>query len=289
MPTEHTHVWLPDGEGLALLSDRATTSTAIIYVHGFWGSAESTWEDIIYYVDAIENLPFRDVDLYFFDYPAEQNIVIASVRRLKQFISKVYPCPPRELFEADDYHTNPVDPAQIVLRDPEPYTRLILVGHSLGGVVIRRLVADVLCSHEDATGEAVINAEVRLFAPAHVGFRPAGKMKVAWTSMLIGPLLRMVAYGNRAFEDLKEGCQLLVQLQRETEQKASEYPHLKCLRPFVLWGELEDVVNPGRYDTDLPSRVQTQPGKGHIDICKITEDYRAPAYFASAEKGLGAY
>lgn len=289
MLTEHTHIWLPDNEGLAFLSERDSTRTAIIYVHGFWGTAQSTWEDIAYYVDVLEKEPFRDSDLFFFDYPAEENIVIASVRRLRQFICKTYPIPPEELFKTHVWNGSVNDPMQLVIRDPQPYTNLILVGHSLGGVVIRRLVADALWDSENQLNGPVINADIRLFAPAHLGFRPAGKKKLLWNLLGIGACLHMIAYANTAFEDLKEGCDLLSQLQRETQQSAFRHPDLECLRPFILWGDHEGVVNPGRYDTDPPARVHTESARDHVNICKITDDYCRPAYFVSAEKSRGAF
>jgi len=286
----HTFVWLPEREGLALLSGSQMTDTAIVYVHGFWGDAETTWNDIIYYVDILDREPFGKSDLFFFDYPAEENILIASVKRLKRFVEAVYPNPPPALFHFD-YWPSLVEPVKIFIRKPEPYKKLVLVGHSLGGVVIRRLIADelwFLASEEDYVEDhSVLKADVRLFAPAHLGFRPSGRMKVAWESVMLGDSLRMLAYGHRVFEDLKENSEALLQLRRDTEEKAKLFPKLDSVRPFILWGEREGIVSPNRYDTDPPNRIGTEPGRGHTDVCKVDKEYFRAAYFVCDEKALG--
>ena len=113
----------------------------MIYVHGFLGSATETWSDIIYHVDILDHSPFDKSDLYFFDYPAERNIVAASVKRLQRFISTVYPDPTLLFAEPQALPLSPeVDFSS--LRGAKPYSKLILVGHSLGAVIIRRFIAD---------------------------------------------------------------------------------------------------------------------------------------------------
>jgi hypothetical protein len=63
------------GQTYALLSDSDRVDTAVIYVHGFLGDALSTWEHLQYWVDRLPGEPFRKVDLFFYDYPAEEDFV----------------------------------------------------------------------------------------------------------------------------------------------------------------------------------------------------------------------
>src|ERR1017187_3325356 len=141
----HVKRTISDGSSYAFVSDSCSVNTAIVYVHGFLGDAQSTWEQLQYYVDRLDNEPFRDADLFFYDYPAEDNFVHASVSRLRAFLNQIYPSPPPELLEVHfkdlDWRLHD-DPEVITIREHRPYARLVLVGHSLGAVVIRRLVAD---------------------------------------------------------------------------------------------------------------------------------------------------
>ena len=63
---------LADGASYAFVSDSGSVDTAIVYVHGFIGDAQSTWELLQYYTDRLPGEPFRDVDLFFYGYQAEQ-------------------------------------------------------------------------------------------------------------------------------------------------------------------------------------------------------------------------
>jgi hypothetical protein len=292
----HIRISLPDGMGFALLSDHELTDTAIIYVHGFWGGPESTWENIVYYVDRLGGAPFERSDLFFFDYPAQKDFLIASVSFFRRFLSMIYPNPPEDLFSVPlrdiDWRLQGTEGLWLTVRHPQPYVRAILVGHSLGAVVIRRFIADEIFQLESAEAiepHSILRAQLRLFAPAHLGFHPAAIKKVLWSAPYVGPLFHAIADGNRAFEDLTENCAALTQLRREIEKAASDFPAVEALRPYVMWGRREDVVVVGRYDSDPPRRIEEDPpDKDHVEICKIRADYDRAAYFVAAYRELSA-
>ena len=60
---------------------------------------------------------------------------------------------------------------------PYSYSKLFLVGHSLGGLFIRRFIADKLqlfaANPQIDPDTPVRLATIRLFAPAHLGFSPS--------------------------------------------------------------------------------------------------------------------
>jgi len=270
----------------ALVSDADSVDTAIVYVHGFLGNAQSTWEQVQYYADRLEGEPFRDADLYFFDYPAEEQFVPASVSRLRDFLTTIYPSPPCALLEAPlrDYDWRLPDDSPIVsLRDLRPYSRLVLVGHSLGAVVIRRLIADEAMSQDDARRNVLsvnpsrfLDAELVLMAPAQIGFSPSGLNGLVH-ALPFSRFLVPYAAVFRAFQDLTPGCYTLKQLNRETVRMAASHPGSRAFSPRMLWGESEDVVHEGRFDSDPPSLVEHAPGKNHVTVCKLTRDYLQPA------------
>ena len=62
----HIKRTVPGTTSYALVSDADSVDTAIVYVHGFLGDAQTTWEQLQYYVDRLRDEPFQDSDLYFF-------------------------------------------------------------------------------------------------------------------------------------------------------------------------------------------------------------------------------
>jgi pimeloyl-ACP methyl ester carboxylesterase len=225
--------------------------------------------------------------LFFMDYGAENSYLALSAIDLRSFIHTIYPSLPPAYSVCSlsdvDWRLSRHDNVEIEIRDVQQYRRLILVGHSLGAVVIRRLIADE-CVDVSQSGSlelsaAIRVAELRLFAPAHKGFRPSARKRVLWKAPILGAALQLFASSHRAFLDLVEGCDTLQQLQRETEQAALAFPSLAALRPHVLWDELEDIVVVGRYDTDQPRFIRKVGGRNHIDVCKVYEDYKEAAYF----------
>jgi pimeloyl-ACP methyl ester carboxylesterase len=288
---DHTFISLPEDLGSALISSHDETDTAVIYVHGFMGDAIDTWRDLVYYVDLLPDLPFAKADLYFVNYGAENEFVLTNTHFLRTFVKDLFPTPPPTLFThclADlDWKVCRTTELEVAIRTPKKYARLILVGHSLGGVVIRRLIADEFADlkwQSENPSSHLANADVRLFAPAQLGFRP-----VAWANLIssspLGVLLRLGASLNRGFSDLQENCETLKQLRRETEHAARLHPTAKALRPYVLWGDREDIVVPGRFDTDPPLQVAVETAQSHTSVCKLTDQYHRSAYFVMLTEG----
>ncbi len=292
MPT-HLKRAVPGTASYALVSDAESADTAIVYVHGFLGDASTTWEQVQYYVDRLRDEPFKNSDLYFFDYPAEGQFVQASVGRLRSFLTQIYPSPPSALLEVHlrDFDWRlPHDSDTLSLRESHPYSRLILVGHSLGAVVIRRFIADEAISHHaarkggrDVVPSRFLDAELTLMAPAQIGFQPTGAKALLGVFPFSLSLVRWAAV-FRAFSDLTPGCFTLAQLQRETAEMAALFPTSIAFRPRVLWGEKEDIVLVGRFDSDLPDAVYLASGKNHVTVCKLTKEYQLPCDVVVREK-----
>ena len=275
-----------DGSSYAFVSNSNSVDTAIVYVHGFLGDTQSTWEQLQYYVDRLDNEPFRDADLFFYDYPAEDNFVHVSVPGLRAFLNWLFPLPPPELvkvhFRDLDWRLHD-DPEVITLREQRPYTRLVLVGHSLGAVVIRRLVADVAITASanqttqfGAEATRLLDAELVLMAPAHLGFQPSGKTALLQI-LPFSALVQRSAFLFRAFSDLQQGCHFLTQLHHETARMAGCFPKSPAFQPRILWGDAEGIVIPGRFDSDSPSAMKFVAGKDHVTVCKLTRAYLTPA------------
>jgi pimeloyl-ACP methyl ester carboxylesterase len=293
----HVQMKLPGGKGDALISNNPDTDTAVVFIHGFKGHFQKTWQQFQLLMDDSQMFPEWDTcDAFFFSYDAESNHPDASAQELGDFIQSIYPNPPDSLFEVTTFEDwighlagekselTAIHAGWLVWRKtPCVYRRLQIVGHSWGGAVARRYVTTRVAAFDSMVpGSEVapksIDAGVFLFAPAHFGFQPSGNRGMLYhtAEQILGRLLHATMSRYRAFKHMSPGSPFLTQLRSQTEQLAGRHADLDCLRPYLFWGKLEDVVEPGRFDCDLADRERYEDNRGHIDICKPDHDYLVP-------------
>ena len=85
----------------ALLSTTAeSTSTAIVFVHGFMGDATKTWLRFQSLIDELSDRypTYAHSDLYFYDYPSVDHHALVSATDCLAFLRRVFPQPQPELF-----------------------------------------------------------------------------------------------------------------------------------------------------------------------------------------------
>jgi len=250
----------------ALLADSADKETAVIFVHGFKGHPRTTWLQFQTLVDELQaSYPaWASADLFFYGYDSFIDGINISAERFLRFVAAVFPVPSPTLF---NLRTDRL-PASIrgsykglVLPTPERYRRLLLVGHSMGSVVIRAAVlmslrrslksaADVGVSLEAGVSLkyqlqslSLPNAELRLFAPAHFGANPAGWLGVVLNMPFIGELVGAWLCFGQAYGELSRGSPILREISQQTTGLAREYSYLSALRARAVWGTGEKVVS----------------------------------------------
>jgi len=173
----HIQSGIPDFEkSVAYLSsaNAKDIDRAIVFVHGFSGSATSTWTDFLTLVDdKMTSRWWETADLFFFHYWWDSMFkrIPRNTNTLMRFIEYLFPKPPQELFEA----------AEMSLRPQFEYKHLTLVAHSEGGLLVRKIILDVADAHhrldkylrdrmitqmKEPDAEGIEVAELRLFAPA---------------------------------------------------------------------------------------------------------------------------
>jgi len=288
---EHIETSVPLG-GSARLSPDAGTDTAIVFVHGFKGHHLKTWGKLPEMACADESQFWRKADLYFLGYEVERLHVDSSAHKLSEYVSSIFPEPPASMFERslDQYDwTRTLLPRLSVARirpGPYSYSKLFLVGHSLGGLIIRRFIADKLqlfaANPQIDPDTPVRLATIRLFAPAHLGFSPSGWTGVAFhvsQELRIGRILEAAMYRYRAYSHLRPNSHAVTEVRQITEHLASLYPSIGPLSAHLLWGDEEQVVESGRYACDLATNEHYEPQKSHKDICKPTSFYKLPLNF----------
>jgi len=214
-------------------------------------------------------------DMLFVGYDSVRDDVTAVARRLRLRLPELAPNVPPDLLTIDGASVRDVGP---------PYEELYLVGHSLGGLVIRYALADAAQdwldrreAGDDNARSVLLDARVRLFSPASAGFSAAGTLGIIratpiWTA------INMYVRRSSAYTDLQPESSLLADTRRRTERLvAAHRDELGALRPAILWANPDDVVLTQRYDSD--------PVDDHIDnrthqsVCKPTSEFTAPWRF----------
>ena len=284
------HFWreVKDGSGsFVRLSENPDTDTAVVFVHGFIGDPIGTWGEFHRLVDDVKYANnFDTADLFFYQYPSTRLTVPVAAEKFVAFLGRVFPAPPASLLALHP------DTAKLLgkLRVPEcprpqlgTYKKLVLVGHSLGGVLIRQMVWDALEGKYDKTlsppaPATLKRASIVLFAPAQGGFRLETELKQAFAVMGLS-LVRVWWAAKRApvYNDLIRAAPILREIQDGTKAlEAGAFASANCLRAHTVWGEKEVVV----YQVDykgLDTRVSPYPaGIDHVTVCKPTPGFDVP-------------
>lgn len=244
----------------------------VVFVHGWKGSANDSWGEF-------PTRPPRDewwgeADLLFLEYDSINSRAASAADRIRQHLSAFYPRPNvgmlkiRELQVRADIET--------------PYEELILVGHSLGGLVLRLAKVDAVTEWENYAYDAarrnvILDGALRLFSPASAGFDPTGRLGAVQAFPGLRWLLAAyLAYGS-ATKDLGLTKELLAETQTRTETYGTDPELRKLLEAYILWADKEKVVKPQPYKSDRQWR--TADDTDHRSVCKPHPEYQTPFVF----------
>jgi pimeloyl-ACP methyl ester carboxylesterase len=290
MDLTHVPVSIPGRDrAYALLAQRP--KKAVVFVHGFLGDARKTWSNFQGLIDEFQpTFPdWEKSDLFFYSYPSRGQIKPLA-EQFRVFLDEIFPTidngsrffPPRRQPQMYTLPSGRMLTASI--ENEEPYDRLILVGHSTGALLIREMVLQELRSRslnqsKVKTGESfILDASLRLFAPAHRGALCAGTVGALFHLPVSEWLLSLMLKSNALFVSLQSGSPAIEDLRRETEQFQDEYHNaLTALVAISLFGSNDTIVYIGKYKGDL--ECPTEPGHSHSSICKPNNSYSKPLEF----------
>lgn len=292
--TEHHETWLTEIQKgtYALLSDSDDVDAAVIFVHGFLGDPQGTWLNFQEFICASDqdSASWSSCDVFFFAYPSFHKDITESAQDLLNFISRIFPEPPDSIFHLNK-HVPTLPDMSVDLSSRKPtYKVLVLVGHSEGGVVIRRSV-DLAHGWEQSMPVCsnVLQARLALFAPAHRGVKLSGWigacLAIGRVDAVAAPILR----SSPAFSEMKDK-ELLKEIESHTsdylKEAAAKKITVEALQAHVVYGEHEPVVVKGFYTSDCfhPSIKD----KSHSSVCKPRTGYKPPIDFVMRRvKGVG--
>ena len=282
-PARHFyHYFREYPDSFALVSPHTGVKTAIIFVHGFGGDACETWANFQLVVDDAFEAEFAEIDLFFLGYQSVWERVGASVDHLKGFIESLVQAPdPRHfavpiapLFVEDPDEKAIAESLGYALPELREYESMVLVGHSEGGVVVRKAVLNAVTT--TSVSPLHSRATVVLFAPAIFGYAPAGLVGIVAKMPGLGSVVDAVMYASPAYQDLKEVNTLLGPLQQRTE--AIQAQHRGC-RASILWASNDNIVRDGEGKYAGDPDPQYEEGQGHVSVCKPRDDYPRPVEF----------
>jgi pimeloyl-ACP methyl ester carboxylesterase len=255
----------------AMLNRNANVTTAVVFVHGWCGRADSSWDD------SIRSLPEMDsADAIFFDYPTARDTVSFAASKFTDFLIDLVRNPATSFI-------NPTMQASGEARERFVYKKIIFVAHSMGAVVVRKalLKCENAPQGEAFTLDEFAKIRLLLFAPAHTGSRiplligsGTGLDRLPGAAV-IGSLLKLSFLSLR---DLEEGSTFLCNLARQNcvfrerhESKNEFAPHL---RARVYHASGDKVVT--QHDFDADYRINSVMMRNHRTICKPADDYTKP-------------
>lgn len=262
--------WMPKSQ--ALLCQKVPTM-AIVFVHGFGGGADSTWEQ---FVRCLRAMPEAAVaDAFFIDYPSTKHPVAFCSAKFREFLFDLLRKPSSNI-------VNPSLPKEAPTRAvTAAYQKIMLVGHSMGAIVARQALLDL---DRDALTSAERAAIYMLFfAPAHKGARSLGKLVASGFGLdkfpggqFLGALL-LLRYRSVADLTKESDClsDLATHSKARREDRAREGQSADYLRAHVYHAENDRIVYVDTFDDDY----STNPvmAQNHRSVCKPRKDYPKPA------------
>lgn len=264
---------LADPSGWVAYVSRAPVRRLVVFVHGFRGEAVGTWRR---FADRSGDVGdwWRESDLLFVGYDSVRETIVGVADRLRERLPEFFPAPPDALVQAGE---------QRIREGVGRYDELYLVGHSLGGVIVRRALADAAedwgrdLGKDPAKWPALLDATVRLFSPASAGFRAAGLLGVLKAS-LGWYAIEIYLRRSSAYVDLQPGSTVLRATRQRTQQLVAENDSaFGALRAWVVFANPDDIVETERYDTDHVQK--SAHGRDHSSVCKPDKRYQLPWIF----------
>lgn len=272
---------------------------AIVFVHGFFGNARTTWRAFQRLADEVCDDWWAQSDLYFYCYDSWSQSEFQA-QDFREFLKDVL-----QGFRSQSYVDNP-PPASLydrrsadkaLLNSRKEYRELLIVGHSTGGVIVRQAVVQLMDAYSNTKSSGprasiskelpkpkvgLLDASLRLFAPANCGAICSGRLAIAGNAPVSEIILALILRSRPLFENIREGSTLLERLRSNTEAYFEQFPAVKALTAHSLFGKDEAIVTADKYDCDR--RCRGQESQSHTTICKPSRGFDIPMKFVKNPK-----
>jgi alpha-beta hydrolase superfamily lysophospholipase len=228
----------------------------IVFVHGFGGDSLGTWNNfpaILLFDDQ-----FKKSDIIYYGYDTFKGQAGDHAAELYHFLN----------LSIKPLQNNILPPLQNL---PErAYSRIILVAHSLGAVLVRQAQLLAYIDQKDWVNKS----EIALYAPAHNG---AEVISLAMQALpgLSGLLGIFAKFRFPILNDLDakdNGILKAIKEQTDSLQNAGNGNFTKA--KLVVYSKGDKVVKSYQYLLDKPAEVI--PDTSHISVCKPKDSFIKP-------------
>ena len=276
----------------------ASVDTAVVFVHGFGGSPTGTWRFFHNLVDEYStDYPWwTRSDLIFYSYESRKTPIGKNAQRLGEFLSFVLDSGVSRKIGVADVFPLKNDKTETLEWGQADYKNLVLVGHSEGAVLIRRLILDrFLAIKKDATAHAaetgktreqyvddaskldvILNGRLRLFAPACLGTNFSALVGFATS---LSSLVAAIGASSLVRNELLAGSPILNAIECGTKDAFNSLGRMNGLAARNLFGVPDQIVYAKGYDEI--DETEYEEGKDHFTICKPSYVYKRPLTFVS--------
>ncbi len=186
---------------------------ALIFVHGLM----SSWDVWVPFRHDTEAPQLADTDVFWFDYQSLGTTIPRSARRFSEaltgLIDGTSPALAHRTFPAS--------------RKKPTYDTIHIVAHSLGGVIARTALTELVndrAGQRDLAGPPPWTIGQFLLAPALLGSKLPWLMKYVGTESMLSAIQFVRNGGVSAVMDLKEGSDLLKSLETQVKDRLKEAP-----------------------------------------------------------------
>lgn len=253
-----------------MLAEPGDVRRAIIFVHGFSGSPVQTWNQF----QPVMNYDPRyfDADIFYYGYRSITRQTTSLANDLLYFLEAI-----TEGAATDWLGEKGID-------DPYgrhlKYEQLILVGHSLGGTILRK----ALLYADQKRAAWLSKCALALFAPAHCGARIS---RYASRMVRVFPGVNrfegLLKFYIQPADELHPESPFVTRLRADTERLADIYTATapSPFRARCVFGTEERIVVADHYASD--ERHPEQNRRNHTDICKPTHLWKWPLEYILPE------
>ena len=238
--------------------------TLVVFVHGFRGKAVSTWSDFPKFVDQCRGCAMSD--LLFYGYSSRGQQALAMATDFVQALNTIW---------ADPGALGVHSLAFMQQRGKsEPWKKVVLIGHSLGAIIIRRALIDCLLDGNAGYDQSHWSRKnvMCLYAPAHKGARIIPLLTATFSpaGIPVTPVLRVI---YSCLDDLEKDSLTLKELESDYDKlplREKEIATAVC----VLRAQKEGVVYLNRFGND--AGAQQINDRGHMGVCKPKAKFLDP-------------
>jgi pimeloyl-ACP methyl ester carboxylesterase len=242
----------------------------MIFVHGYGGAdCMETWSDFPRLLPLHPQV--AGCDFIFYGYDGLRADLVASAGLFERFLN--------DLLSGTAIRLNAALPISASRPAGFSYNKIMLVGHSLGAVILRWALLDARSRNRNWLEDGRIR--FMLYAPAHSG---ADVVALAREILERGAFFLRFFSGAARFvspliDQLKPNSEHLQTLARNSRQAMREVGPTSYLKPAaVVIAEYENIVRNIPFCEDGPAEVIQ--GTNHISICKPTEERPQALTFA---------